>query len=80
MSWTHEERVDRAIVLQVLREGRPERWPRAALEIEVSGVDALTVSNALARLEADGVVVLDRESVCASRCARRLDALGLIGL
>jgi hypothetical protein len=66
--------VDRAIVLQVLRDDHPERWPRAGLEVEVSELDA--VSDALARLEAEGVVVLYGESVSTSRCARRLDAPG----
>jgi hypothetical protein len=70
----------RALVLQLLRDDHVERWARAELERGADDLDALTISDALALLEADGVVVLDGESVSASRCARRLDALGLVGI
>ncbi len=78
--WTDEAQVERAIVLQVLRDDHPERWTRAELEAEVSDFDPLIVNEALVRLEAEGVVILDGENVEASRCARRMDALGLVSI
>ncbi len=78
--WTDEEQVERAIVLQVLRDDHPERWTRAELEIEVFDFDPFTVNEALTRLVADGVVILDGERVRASACARRIDALELIAI
>ncbi len=65
----------RAIVLQILRDDHPARWTRAELERALRpGV----VGDALAKLEAEEVAVVDGEQVRASRCARHLDALGLI--
>jgi len=68
----------RALVLQLLRNDRPERWSRAELEREVSNIEPLDISDALAQLNAEGVVVLEAEQVQASACARYLDALELI--
>jgi DNA-binding HxlR family transcriptional regulator len=81
----HAKRIDpklaqRAIVLQVLRDDHPEKWMRVELEQSASDIEPLTVSDALAKLETEGVVILDGETVTASRCARHLDALGLIGV
>jgi hypothetical protein len=78
--WSGQQQAERAIVLQTLRDDHPQRWTRVDLEIEVGRVDPLTVSDALALLEADGVVIVDGESVCASACARRLDLLGLVSI
>ncbi len=78
--WKDEVQVERAIVLQVLRDDHPERWTRAELEAEVFDFDPLTVNEALTRLEAEGVVILDGENVEASRCARRMDALELVSI
>ncbi len=78
--WTDEEQIERAIVLQVLRDDHPERWTRAELENEVFDFDPLTIDEALTRLAADGVVILDGEQVRASACARRIDALELISI
>jgi hypothetical protein len=64
--WTDEERIERAIVLQVLRDDHDERWARAELELEISDFPPLAVNEALARLDAEGVV-----SSMASRCGRR---------
>jgi hypothetical protein len=68
----------RAIVMQLLRDDRPERWSRAELEREVSNIKPLDISDALAQLNAEGVVVLKGEQLQASGCARYLDALELI--
>ncbi len=73
-------KVERAIVLQVLRDDHPERWTRAELEAEVFDFAPLIVNQALTRLEAEGVVILDGEGVEASRCARCLDALELVSI
>ena len=78
--WTDEEQIERALVLQMLRDDHPERWTRAELEAEVFDFDPLTVNEALTRLAADGVVILDGERVRASACARRIDALELIAI
>ncbi len=78
--WMDEVQVERAIVLQVLRDDHPERWTRAELEAEVSDFAPVTVNEALVRLEAEGVVILDGENVEASRCARRMDALELVSI
>lgn len=78
--WMDEVQVERAIVLQVLRDDHPERWTRAELEAEVFDFDPLIVNEALVRLEAEGVVILDGENVEASGCARRMDALELVSI
>jgi DNA-binding GntR family transcriptional regulator len=43
-------------------------------------IEPRVVRTALVRLEAEGVVILNGEMVTASRCARHIDALGLIGI
>jgi hypothetical protein len=71
---------ERAIVLQVLRDDHPERWSRAELERELYDVEPLIIGGALERLREEGVVHLSGELVWASRCARHLDALGMISI
>ncbi len=78
--WMDEVQVERAIVLQVLRDDHPECWTRAELEAEVFDFAPVVVNEALVRLEAEGVVILDGENVEASRCARRMDALELVSI
>ena len=73
-------RVERAIILQLLSDDHGERWSRAELEVEISNVDPLDISDALARLDQDGIVQISGESVSASRAVRRLDELGLIAI
>jgi hypothetical protein len=74
------EIAERAIVLQVLREDHEERWSRAELERELYDIEPLQLSDALARLREAGVVHLAGELVWASRCARRLDQLGMVSI
>jgi hypothetical protein len=81
----HAKRTDltlaqRAIVLQVLRADHAEQWARAELEQAAADIEPLTVSDALVTLDAEGVVILSGEHVEASRCARHLDAIELIGV
>jgi hypothetical protein len=78
--WMDEVQVERAIVLQALRDDHPERWTRAELEAEIFDFPPVIVDEALVRLEAEGVVILDGENVEASRCARRMDALELVSI
>jgi hypothetical protein len=68
-------RVQRVVVLRVLRDDHPQWWTRAELERDL-GPTALT--GAVAKLAADDVVQVDGERVRASRSARHLDALDLI--
>ncbi len=75
-----DPRVERAIILQFLRDDHGDRWSRAELEAEISNVEPLDISNALARLDQDGIVQVSGECVSASRAVRRLDALGLIAI
>ena len=70
--------LERFVVLLVLDGDHAEVYARAEIERALSGVDPLAISDALACLEVEGVVVLDGEQVRASRCARYLDGLGVI--
>jgi hypothetical protein len=72
--------VERAIVLQVLRDDREGRWPRTALAEEISNYGPAVLEEALACMERDGVLHLEGDSVWAARAARRLDELELIGI
>ncbi|HEV3071116.1 MAG TPA: hypothetical protein VGY76_06805 [Solirubrobacteraceae bacterium] len=74
------EVAERAIVLQVLRTDRDERWTRVELEGEIYDIEPLAISEALERLREVGVVHLSGELVWSSRCARHLDALGMISI
>jgi len=73
-------RVERAIVLQLLRDDHDERWSGAELEAEVNDVEPSVLRSAIADLEHQGVVVAQGEHILASRCARHLDELGLVGV
>jgi predicted transcriptional regulator len=75
-----EIEVQRAVVLQLLRIDRPERWLRDDLEQELGYIDRRCVRRAVQRLEELGVVEAAGEARHASRAARRLDELGLIGV
>jgi hypothetical protein len=72
-------RLERAIILQLLRDDRATAWRRAELRAEVEA-DGEAIAHALERLAADGVVSADADEVAATRPVRRLDELGLIAL
>jgi hypothetical protein len=72
--------VEKAIVLQLLRDDHDERWSRAELEVEMFPIGPMAISDALARLEAEGVLHLFGEAVSASRATKRLDDLELISI
>ena len=78
MTRTTQVQAERTIVLQLLRDNHPEHQQRVALEQAVPDIAPLTVNDALAQLEAEGVVILNGEQVSASPCARHLHALGLM--
>lgn len=73
-----DARVERAVVLLLLRDDGPESWSHADIEIELGPYSPLAVNDALARLEAEGVVEVSGEVAQASRATMRLDALKLI--
>ncbi len=74
-----DPQIERAIILQFLRDDHGDRWSRAELEVEISN-EPLDISDALARLDQDGIVQISGESLSASRAVRRLDELGLIAI
>jgi hypothetical protein len=75
-----DPRIERAIILQLLRDDHGDRWSRAELEVEISNVEPLDISDALARLDQDSIVQISGESVSAPLAVRRLDELGLIAI
>jgi flavin-dependent dehydrogenase len=68
------------LVMQLVFADRPEGRARRELENLARGVDPEVIGDALRGLQAAGVVILDGERVRPSRCALRLDALGVICL
>jgi DNA-binding HxlR family transcriptional regulator len=72
--------VERAVVLQILRDDHEEHWPHGELAQEIAGCAPAVLDEALAHLERDGVLLRDGEAVCAARPVRRLDELELIGV
>jgi Fe2+ or Zn2+ uptake regulation protein len=81
---TGEETLERAIVLQLLRDDHERKWSRAQLAIELQAdgeeIDKETLDEALRRLEREGVLGATEQEVWASGAAWRLDELELIGV
>jgi hypothetical protein len=71
--------LQRAIILQLLRDDRPRRWTHADLAAEL-GAEQRTVDAAVRALDADGVVCGGDGEVWASRAALRLDELELLAI
>jgi DNA-binding IclR family transcriptional regulator len=74
-----QTKVERAIVLQALRDDRDERWALSELAAELD-VEPTALGLALERLQAHGVVVTEGDAIVVAPAARRLDALGVIGI
>lgn len=72
--------LERAIILQLLRDDHELMWSREQLMTELEPDRSEVVEEALGRLEQEGVLGLSDEAAWASRAARRLDELGLIGV
>lgn len=71
--------IERAIVLMLLRDPG-ERWSRLDIDAAILERDSAIVEAALRRLEVEGVVEVGRSGICATRAARHLDVLGMIGI
>jgi hypothetical protein len=71
--------LQRAIVLQLLREDHPRRWTRSDLAAELHA-EQRDVDAAVRALDADGVVCGADGEVWASRAALRLDELQLVAI
>jgi Fe2+ or Zn2+ uptake regulation protein len=76
--------LERAIVLQLLRDDHERTWTRAQLtsELQADGAEIgqEAIDEALLRLERAGVLGCNEQEVSASSAATRLDELGLIGV
>jgi hypothetical protein len=72
-------RLERAIVLQLLRDDREPQWSSGQLAAEMD-TQAPELEGALKSLERDGVLSLEQDAVRASRATGRLDELGLLSV
>jgi hypothetical protein len=72
-------RLERAIVLQLLRDDHRPRWSREELAMEIDA-ETLALEEALIRLDGAGVIGLAEDAVWASRTVRAVDELGLIAV
>ncbi len=79
-----ETTLERAIVLQLLRDDHEPKWSRAQLTTELqAGGEELSreaIDAALRRLEWEGVLGSSEQEVWASSAVRHLDELELIGV
>ncbi len=73
-------KVERAIVMQLLRDDRAQGWQASELAYELADFDFSLIERALARLEHEGVLQRAGTEIWASRAARCLDELELIGI
>ncbi len=76
----HDCRVERAIVLQTLREDHDRHWSRDELTAELHHADPRTIDEALTRLKDEGVIELAGEIARASPATLCLDELGMIAV
>lgn len=77
---TDQHVIQRAVVLQLLRDDRPHRWTRKKLKREISDVKGRAIDKALEYLGSEDVVHLEDKEVWASLCAQHLDELGMVSL
>jgi predicted transcriptional regulator len=72
--------LERAIVLQTLRDDRDEGWARIELAADLGDADPIAIREALTRLEDEGVLEFAGETVRASRATVRLNDLEMIAI
>jgi hypothetical protein len=72
--------VERAIVLQLLRDDHRERWSDKQIERAIPDFKPEAIQRAIVRLEAGGVICCLDEFIGASRCAQYLDSIELISI
>jgi hypothetical protein len=75
-----DRQVERAIVLQALRDDRGEDWSRADLAAELDHPDPIAIDDALTRLEDEEVIEFEGETIRASRAAMHLNDLGMVAI
>jgi hypothetical protein len=74
-------KVQRAIVLQLLRDDHDSQWTRGELKDEIPDFSQRVFDNALELLEGDACIVLDGDQgVRASTPVRHLDKLELVSI
>ncbi|HEV3319771.1 MAG TPA: hypothetical protein VG053_08600 [Solirubrobacteraceae bacterium] len=72
--------LERAIVLQTLRDDRDDGWRRVELAAELGSADPIAIREALTRLEGENVIEFAGETVRASRATVRLNDLEMIAV
>jgi predicted transcriptional regulator len=72
--------LERAIVLQIIRDDHNDDWTRTELTAELGDADPIAVRVALTRLEEEGVIEFAGETVRASRATVRLNELDVIAI
>jgi hypothetical protein len=72
--------VQRAVVLQLLRDDHERHWTRMELERRLRDIERDVFDGALCNLAATGIVSTENDRVWASDATRRLDELELIGV
>jgi hypothetical protein len=72
--------LERAIVLQILRDDHDDDWLRIELADELGPADPLAIRNALTHLEEQGVVACRGETIRASRAVMCLNELDVIAV
>jgi hypothetical protein len=72
--------LERAIVLQTIRDDHDDGWARIELAAELGDADPIAVRVALTRLEDEGVIEFAGETVRASRATMRLNELDMIAI
>ncbi len=74
------EIAERAIILELLRDDHDERWSRAELQAAIDPIEPALLRKLLDDLERHGIIEFVEDCVVASRCARHIDELDLIGV
>ncbi len=80
ISSDHDRRIERAIVLQTLRDDRETGCPRTELATELGDGDPIAIREALRRLEDEGVIEFAGELIRASRATACLNDLEMIAV